>query len=112
MNETIDKFLAETKVCQRCKTEKPIGEFNKNKLSADGHVHTCKKCNQTGKVKKSKQADMVKYESKNVILERVNQIRKQIENDFVKAIVPEGIEVLQRILNRYFEKYNKENISS
>jgi hypothetical protein len=33
-----------TKVCNRCKTEKPITDFYKNKARPDGHNYSCKKC--------------------------------------------------------------------
>jgi 5-methylcytosine-specific restriction endonuclease McrA len=32
------------KYCYKCKTEKPINEFNKNRRSKDGHRSECRKC--------------------------------------------------------------------
>lgn len=32
------------KICNRCKTEKPLTEYWKNKRSKDGYQHECKPC--------------------------------------------------------------------
>ena len=32
------------KVCNQCKTEKPLSSYNKKSSAKDGHYHTCKPC--------------------------------------------------------------------
>ena len=32
------------KTCTRCKVEKPLTEYHKNKRNADGHLNVCKVC--------------------------------------------------------------------
>ena len=34
----------ETKVCSKCKIEKPLEKFGKNKTKKDGYQYYCKKC--------------------------------------------------------------------
>jgi len=34
----------ETKICNTCKKEKELSEFNKNKTRPDGYQHRCKEC--------------------------------------------------------------------
>lgn len=32
------------KICVKCRTEKPLAEYTRDKASKDGHYHTCKVC--------------------------------------------------------------------
>jgi len=33
-----------SKVCPKCKTQKPLSEFYRDKATSDGHKHKCKSC--------------------------------------------------------------------
>lgn len=35
------------KICSRCKTEKPLTSYSRNKSKKDGHQTFCKECNRT-----------------------------------------------------------------
>ncbi len=43
-NKVIDYISVDTKKCYKCKTEKNINEFSKNKYIIDGHDIKCKSC--------------------------------------------------------------------
>lgn len=36
----------DTKVCSKCKVEKPLSEFHRSLSTKDGHTHYCKSCRQ------------------------------------------------------------------
>ena len=37
-------LINKEKICRKCFVLKPINEFHKHKMMADGHLHTCKVC--------------------------------------------------------------------
>lgn len=40
-----------TKICTKCKIEKPLSDFHKRSKSKDGHAYRCKTCRNPGKKK-------------------------------------------------------------
>ena len=36
----------DTKVCSKCKVEKPLSEFHRSPSTQDGHTYCCKSCRQ------------------------------------------------------------------
>ena len=77
------------KVCNKCKTEKPLDQFHKSKSSKDGHKGECKECmcarsreyqqNNSDKVKEKKQA----Y--------RASEKGKQVQQEYAKKRYQENI---------------------
>ncbi len=43
-SRTTTNFEKGTRICSRCKVEKPLKEFYKNKSRSMGYTHQCKKC--------------------------------------------------------------------
>lgn len=40
-----------SKTCKTCNKRKPLTDFSRHRLSADGHVHRCKACTKAGRAK-------------------------------------------------------------
>ncbi len=60
------------KICYKCKEEKPISEFHKNKKTKDGLRYECKSCNIANNKKwinnnKKRRSNYNKYYYENVI---------------------------------------------
>jgi superfamily II helicase len=50
LTELAEQYLAiKTKVCRKCKTEKSVQEFGKDKATKDGLYYICKICTKGGK---------------------------------------------------------------
>lgn len=45
INENRGQMMSDTKTCSRCKAEKPVSDFHRNKSSRDGLQSLCKVCN-------------------------------------------------------------------
>lgn len=73
-----EAFAAKTKICKRCKTEKPISDYYVNPRSKDGLQYTCKKC----------ECEMIKQrwerktpkEKKNINKKRLKRYHRNIDN--------------------------------
>ena len=63
----------ESKICSKCKIEKKLCEFNKNKLSKDGHKSICRECQKIdSKIYKSTNKEKIKEQSKEYYINKIN----------------------------------------
>lgn len=75
----------ETKICTKCKQEKPISEFNKNKYKKDGLQSECKECH-------NKLYKKYYYNNKDKFRDRSKRNRKEIR-DFLNNIKQKGCSI-------------------
>ena len=66
----------ETKICSKCKQEKPLEEFNKSSTSADGLQYVCKECMAVY----NKQRSEEKKKKKDVIIQNDHTLKKVYSN--------------------------------
>lgn len=66
----------ETKICSRCKQEKPLEEFSKCSTSADGLQYICKECMAVY----NKQRHEEKKKMKDVIIQNDHTLKKVYSN--------------------------------
>ena len=77
----------ETKQCSKCKTKKPLSEFHKNRVMADGYANQCKVCfngthkryRQSAKYQET-QADYVTTEGGKSVRAKANSKWKKTES--------------------------------
>lgn len=62
MSIRAETYTLQTKQCSKCKEEKPLSEFSKNKRTKDGYHFYCKDC---------KKADWEKFKSKRATEDKV-----------------------------------------
>ena len=62
------------KTCTKCKTDKELSEFNKNKRKKDGYQNICREC---GKLRSRQYYTENREHHKQVVLDRNNRIRKE-----------------------------------
>lgn len=67
----------ERKTCSKCSINKELCEFNKNKLSKDGHKPYCRECQKIDtKIYKSKNKEKIKESSKQYFIKNSDRIMK------------------------------------
>ncbi len=72
----LNKDLQECKICSKCKTEKPLSEFNADSRRKDGKRASCKLCDAALK-KKIRQANIEEYRRRNAENNRNYRRRKR-----------------------------------
>ena len=63
------------KICYRCKIEKTLEHFNKDKYSKDGHTYRCKICTKEYDKKRNEE-----YLKRPEVINRINLYRQKPEN--------------------------------
>ena len=69
----------ELKTCRKCKTEKPLAEFNKYRRAKDGHQPVCKLCD-SAKNKAYREANREKIKAKNKAYREANKEKIKTQN--------------------------------
>ena len=97
-----------TKVCRRCGTEKPVGEFYKNKNLKDGLNSYCKKCSYEAR-RKSMEKNPDKYVnySKNYY-----QKKKNIWNNYQTAKTPYVYRIKHKKTGEYYIGCTKQRFTN
>jgi hypothetical protein len=90
------------KTCSKCKTEKPVDEFSKNKSSKDGYSSACNRCIDLHYVKPNQEKRILYFKKRNA---KNAQKRK----DYGQKYYAENKEQVQEYKRDYYEK-NKEEI--
>lgn len=88
------------KVCFKCKSIKPLGEFYKHPRMADGHVNKCKECNKKDvRENRSLKIDYYRdYDKKRGMEPHRVEARNLYQNS------AEGKTVIKKIRSRWIEK--------
>ena len=93
------------KICCTCKEEKPVGEFNKRKVSKDGFRGDCKKCQSEYKAKYYlSNKDVIDNRSKKYANENKDKVK-----EYKKLWNIENSEHI-RITNKKYSKKNTDKI--
>ena len=87
-----------TKICTKCKVEKPIIEFYKRNDSNDGYRNECKKCVRD-KSKKWRENNPEKYKELNINWAKNKSERERQENKDKTGVELKGIRVLNPLNN-------------
>lgn len=112
--------MCNTKVCSRCKTEKPVTQFNKESRSKDGFNVACKEClqeyyrNYYSKNKKK----WKEYESRPEVVEQSSCRRKKRYEEKKEEILEKNSDYYFknkkkiRVVRRIWESLNKTKIKA
>ena len=80
--------MTRSKKCFKCKIVKPLDEFYKHKMMADGHVNKCKECNKK---------DVAKHR-----LENIERIR---EYDRKRSNLKHRVDLRKKITKRWEDQF-------
>ncbi len=80
--------MTRSKECFKCKIVKPLDEFYKHNMMADGHLNKCKECTKN---------DVSKHREENI--ERIRQYDRD------RAKLPHRIELKKEIVRRWNKKH-------
>lgn len=88
----------QTKICSRCKIEKILEEFHKDKTKRDGHKNICKECRNSIVT-----TENTKTKKEKLVLRGQNNVPKMPDNTGVVQLIhdfgEEKIEDLKKIIN-------------
>jgi len=90
-----------TKVCSKCKEEKPLNEFNKDKHKVDGLTSSCKICNKISSKK-------YKLENRDIVRESAAIYYREHKEEHYKSQLKWNIENAV-YLKEYMKKYGEDN---
>lgn len=94
----------ESKICSKCKIEKELCEFNKHKLSKDGHKTSCRECQKIdSKIYKSKNKEKIKEQNKGYYINNKVKIVKRNKEYLLKNT--------DKVKNRKQEYYKNNKIN-
>jgi 5-methylcytosine-specific restriction endonuclease McrA len=96
--EMIDPYLTKSKVCCRCRVEKPLADFYSNKSTKDGFQKECKSCHSEAQMK---------WQSQN--REKANEIARRYNQGRRKGYVQEILEKLKDYQKTYHKEWRAEN---
>ena len=102
------KELEKKKICSKCKKEKELSEFPKNKSSGDGYGHHCKQCQ---KERYYENRDKILKQKKEYRLKNIEKIKLK-DKEYYENNRKEKIEYAKNYYMKYKEKiseYKKEN---
>ena len=69
-----------TKICSKCKIEKPITEFHKNKSKKDGYGHICKKCRCRAKQKETFKHEFKRCNNGTIHCNKIKSLEEFVED--------------------------------
>tara|TARA_R100001510_G_C7580348_1_gene153575 strand:+ start:79 stop:801 length:723 start_codon:yes stop_codon:yes gene_type:complete len=96
-----------TKVCSKCKDEKPITEFNKDKGNKDGHRSNCKVCRRKSQKKHYEDnREKIKARSKKYREENREKVKARR-----KKYYEENLEKVRASQKKYYEE-NREKVKA
>jgi hypothetical protein len=110
------------KICNKCRTEKSLEQFNRNKHKFDGYHIWCKQCvSNTNKKLYVGNSERIKqqtnkyyYDNKDIILPKLKEYRnkpeiKNKQQQYIKEWVKDNKEHYKQYQNEYQKQYYKDN---